>query len=151
MIANSGFKSVSRMGYNESTQGWLVKIYWKRKWYRKYFADRKNGGKLQALQDAVKWRDETELQIGKPQTDRVVVGKPARGKMAGIRKTTINQKKNGKVYTYPAYVVYWFPEAHGKRKQTSFSIKRYGELKAKKMAMELRDKMYKATCLQARS
>ncbi|MFA5314282.1 MAG: AP2 domain-containing protein [Methanomassiliicoccales archaeon] len=151
MIANSGFKSVSRMDYDQSTQGWLVKIYWKGKWYRKYFADAQHGGKKSALKEAVTWRDETEIKIKKPQTDRVVVGLSPRGVMTGIQHTKLIQKKNGKQYSYPAYVVYWFPKTGGKKCQTSFSIKKFGKQKALLLARQLRQKMYHKFCLPPRS
>lgn len=139
MIANSGFKSISRMEYGHGN-AWLVKIYWKHKWYRKSFAWLKNGGREAALLAAVSWRNRKEEEIGKPSTDRVVVGAPKREDMCGISRQTLKQRKHNKVYKYPAYVVYWWPISNGKRCQTSFSIKRYGKKKALKKAMRLRQK-----------
>ena len=150
MIANSGFKSISRMDYDKSTQGWLVKIYWKEKWHRKYFADNQNGGKESALLAAVCWRNRKEIEIGKPQTDRVVVGNVPSGRMTGVQRTILVQKKSGKTYSYPAYVVYWFPESCGKKHQTSFSIRKFGEKRARLLARRLRNKMYKLHCLPPR-
>lgn len=134
-------KGISRID-SGSTHGWFVRGYKNGKTYSKLFSDRKCGGKRKALQAATDYRDELfeELEsIPKKPRRRRVVFRDSRNKtgVLGVTRTTRvgpNGTKN------ESFSVSWRPEP-GKQKCTSFSIRKYGEKKAFKMAVAHRRKM----------
>ncbi len=135
-------KSITRMDYKKN-KGWYVRVKFRGNEYRKYFGDNAWGGYDEAFEAAVEWRDEKELELGKPRTDRMVISNRKNGVGTnGIYKTL---KHTGA--TYPdgsrqpnyseVYAVSWSPEP-GLRKATSFSVPKYGEEEARRKAIALR-------------
>ena len=135
-------KSITRMDYKRNT-GWYVRVKFRGKEHRKYFGDTVWGGTDDALEAAIQWRNEKELELGKPRTERMVVSNPSNEVgITGIQRTA---KQTGA--TYPdgslkpnyseVYLVTWSPEP-GVRKATSFSIPKYGEEEARRKAIALR-------------
>jgi len=130
------------MDYKKNT-GWYVRVKFRGKEHRKYFGDTVWGGTEDALLEAIQWRDEKEIELGKPRTERMVLSKPDSDfgitgvrrimKWTGATDTDGNPKPN---FT-PVYAVTWSP-IPGKRKNTSFSVEKYGEDEAKKKAVMFR-------------
>ena len=135
-------KSITRMDYKKNT-GWYVRVKFRGKEHRKYFGDSAWGGTEEALDAAIQWRDKKERELGKPRTDRMVISKPHDDLgITGVRRTmswtgATDTEGNPLPNFTPVYAVTWSPEP-GERKQTSFSVEKYGEEKARKMAIELR-------------
>ena len=135
-------KSITRMDYKKNI-GWYVRIKFRGEEHRKYFGDSVWGVYEEALEAAIQWRDEKERELGQPRTDQMVISK-SRSDLGiiGVRRTmsrTGATDKDGNPlpnYT-PVYAVSWSPEPNV-RKSTSFSVEKYGEEEAKKMAIELR-------------
>ena len=126
-------KGISRID-SGSTHGYFVRAYRNGKTYAKLFSDRKSGGKGKAQRLAKAYRDELHAQLAeipKQQRQRRTTGELG---VSRIAKPTANGN------TYEVFSVSWRPEV-GVQKCTSFSIRKYGETKALKMAVEHRRKM----------
>ncbi len=86
-------KSITRID-TKKTHGWYVRVRFMGQEHRKLFSDGKCGNKLSALVAAKKYRDELEVSLGKPRTDRIVVSSHKRNRsgVVGVRRRE-----------YPAY------------------------------------------------
>jgi hypothetical protein len=134
-------KGISRID-SKTTHGWFVRGYRNGKTYSRLFSDRKYGSKSKALSAAKAYRDELKQELAaipkKPRHRRIVVSdkRNSTGEL-GVSRTT-KTSPNGN--HHECYSVSWRPES-GVQKCTSFSIRKYGEKKAFKLAVELRRKM----------
>ncbi|MFU8849077.1 MAG: hypothetical protein ACNA77_10235 [Opitutales bacterium] len=141
MAKSKANKGISRID-SGSTHGWFVRGYRNGKTYSKLFSDRKCGGKGKAQKLAKQYRDElyTELEAipKRPRQRRIVISdaRNTTGEL-GVSRTTKISPGGTK---HECYSVSWRPEP-GVQKCTSFSIKKYGEKKAFKLAVEHRRKM----------
>ena len=130
-------KSISRIDQEErKTHGFFVRVCYNKKIYSKFFSDKRCGGRHKALMKAQAWRNDTERKLGKPRTDRVIV---AREDTTSVRRALVSRGRKAKSKGL-VYEVTYSPEPN-KICRTSFSIKKYGEEGAKKMAMDFRQKM----------
>ena len=136
-------RGISRID-SKSTHGWFVRAYRNGKTYCKLFSDRKHGGKPNALEAAKLYhnilREKLQEIPKESKTQRVVVS-DSRNKTGeiGVSRTS---RKGPKGAIYECYSVSWRPEP-GVQKCTSFSIRKYGEKKAFRLAVEHRRKMMK--------
>ena len=141
MASSKAEKGISRID-SGSTHGWLVRGYRNGKTFSKLFSDRKHGGQAKARAEAKQFRDELRSDLDaipkRSLQRRVVVAdsRNATGELGVSRTTRIG--RNGREYA--AYSVSWRPQP-GVQKCTSFSIRKYGEKKAFKLAVEHRRKM----------
>ncbi|MGJ8641530.1 MAG: hypothetical protein ACSHYA_19220 [Opitutaceae bacterium] len=141
MTNSKANKGISRID-SGSTHGYFVRAYHSGKTYSKLFSDRKCGGKEPALAQAIVYRDEltaTLAVIKKEPRKRRTVTSDSRNKTGelGVTRTT---KTGANGTKHECYSVSWRPEPKV-QKCTSFSIKKYGEKKAFKLAVEHRRKM----------
>lgn len=121
-------KGISRIEQAEKhTIGWYARVTFRGQTHSKFFSDRTYGGTEAALQKALRWRNATEKELGKPRTDRVVVAKETRNEtgVPGVYRMG-NQ-----------YVVAWNPEP-GVMERELVSITKYGEEGALARAQALR-------------
>lgn len=138
-------KGISRID-TDDTHGWYVRIYRNNKTYSKFYSDNKYGGKDRALKIAKlardkavkKWEQSTTLREKlKPN----LVTKSPRNKTGVIGVTKYRRKnRSGTVSEY--YQVTWRPRK-GKVKNKIWSINKYGEEEAFKMACQFRHKKMK--------
>ena len=141
MARSKANKGISRID-SGSTHGWFVRGYRNGKTYSKLFSDRKCGGKGKAQKLAKIYRDELNEELEaipkKPRQRRIVISdsRNTTGELGVSRTTKIGP--NGT--KHECYSVSWRPEP-GMQKCTSFSIKKYGEKKSFKLAVEHRRKM----------
>ena len=141
MTRSKAHKGISRID-SGSTHGWFVRGYRNGKTYSKLFSDRKCDGKGEAQKLAKEYRDQLNEELEaipkNPRQRRIVVSdlRNTTGELGVSRTTKISP--NGT--KHECYSVSWRPEP-GVQKCTSFSIKKYGEKKALKMAVEHRRKM----------
>ncbi len=141
MARKTANKGISRID-SGSTHGWFVRGYRNGKTYSKLFSDRKCGGKAKAQNLAREYRDELTAELEKipkkPRARRIVTSdsRNTTGELGVSRTTKIGP--NGT--QHECYSVSWRPEP-GVQKCTSFSIKKYGEKKAFKLAVAHRRKM----------
>lgn len=148
-MAKSGYKGISRIDQEQrNTYGWYVRVMFNGVQRAKFFSDQANGGKENALKEAVKYRDLAEQELGKPRTDRSVMGHNTRnssGIMGVRRRTKIVKGPEGERVINNYYEVSWNPWP-GRLCRVWVSIDELGEkaalLKACKIRREKEREMY---------
>ncbi|MBC7796747.1 MAG: hypothetical protein H7Z37_07740 [Pyrinomonadaceae bacterium] len=137
----SGYKSVSRVDHEKKKQyGWFVRVLFRGVKRSKFFSDKNYESRETSLQAAVEWRNATERELGKPRTDRLVIGHNPRNKsgISGIeRSTKVNKRAKGEQKVRNFFKVSWCPEP-GKGTHAWISIDKYGEEIALRKAIALR-------------
>ena len=137
MARSKANRGISRID-SRSTHGWFVRGYRNGKVYSKLFSDRKCGGKGKAQKLAKAYRDELAQELAAIPIQRkrriVIANQRNNTGELGVSRT-VKTGPNGT--KYESYSVTWIPE-QGVQKCTSFSIKKYGEKKAFKLAVEFR-------------
>lgn len=139
-MAKSGHKSISRIDQkHKNHHGWYVRVTWNKDTISKFFSDKHYDGKAKALKEAIKFRNETEAQLGKPRSEGLVLGTVRRSNtgVRGVRRLTSKQTKRGRTYEWDVYQVTFHP-APGVTKRTSVSIQKYGEKEAFDRACAIR-------------
>lgn len=130
MYSNSG----------KSHGGWEVRMQRRGKKHEKFFADGKFGGRRGALQAAKVFRDELEAKL-KPYSVKELAKKPSvrnSSGVVGVRKATQIEETDEYIYTYTFWIAQW-TDGKGKRKTRSFSIDKYGDEEAYRMALQARN------------
>ena len=124
---------------SDSTHGWQVRVYRHGKTYSRLFSDRKYGDREQAFQAAVAYRKELETEVAQlpevPSRRRLI--RRNRNNTSGVVGVSRTYKQDRRGIRHEVYAVSWNPEP-GVARGTSFSIKRYGEDTAFRMACKLR-------------
>jgi len=118
-----------------STHGWQVRLQRRGVKYAKYFGDRLHGGPAVALKAARRWRDQLLVQIESSEQARICT-RSARNRsgVVGVSKVTV--VSNGSSYEF--WQATWSPET-GRRRCVKFSIRRYGEKEAFRLAVVARE------------
>lgn len=124
-------KNITRVDHPKSrTHGYSVRIMWKGERRAKFFSDGAYGDRMGAFFAAIEWRDETEKELGKPRTERLVLGMPrSNSPVVGVRRV---QEGNNDYYEAT-----WATFA-GKQARRRFSVIQYGEKRALQMARKAR-------------
>lgn len=118
-----------------STHGWQVRLQRRGVKYAKYFGDRVHGGPTVALREARRWRDQLLAEVETLEQARICA-RSARNSsgVVGVSKVTV--VSNGSTYNF--WQATWSPEA-GRRRCVKFSIRRYGEREAFRLAVIARE------------
>ena len=135
-------RNISRIDIEKGksgTHGWEVRITRRGESVAKYFADKDFGGKRGSLAAAKQFRDDqikkrrpyTVLELAKRAEDRS-------GGIPGVRLRENVVEKNGWLYTYKTWEASWTPVGGGKRIKRQFSVKKYGDEQAYKLAVKAR-------------
>jgi hypothetical protein len=136
-------KGISRID-SGSTHGWFVRGYRNGKTYSRLFSDRKSGGRDEAWEAALAYRDklydDLEKIPAKPRERRMVY-RDSRN-TTGVLGVSRTRKKDTQGRVSECYSVSWRPEP-GQQKCTSFSIRKYGEKRAFELAVALRKQKLK--------
>lgn len=124
---------------SDSTHGWQVRVYRHGKTYSRLFSDRSCGGKQDAFEAAVAYRAELEAEVEAlpepaPRRRLIRANKSNATGVLGISRTS---KQDRRGIRHEVYAVSWNPQP-GVARGTSFSIKRYGEDTAFRLACQLR-------------
>ena len=129
-------KGITRIDHPaKRTFGYFVRVTWNKQRRSKFFSDSVYGDRLAALGAALDWRNEAERELGKPRTERQVIGvsRTTTG-IVGVRRTV----KDGR----EVYEATW---REGNRiRRTSYSIAKHGERRALSLARRAREKYEKA-------
>lgn len=129
-------KGITRIDHPaKRTFGYFVRVTWNKQRRSKFFSDSVYGDRLAALDAALEWRNEAERELGKPRTERQVIGvsRTSTG-IVGVRRTI----KDGR----EVYEATW---RDGNRiRRTSYSIAKHGERRALSLARRAREKYEKA-------
>jgi len=125
----------------QSTGGFLVRITRKGKMTSEYFQDSEHGGKRKALDAARKYRDslEAKLKAYTPKELSKKVRSNNTSGVVGVRYVEESDPRWPSKPTYGYYVAQWSPEK-GVRKTKRFSIEKYGEDEAYRLALQARKK-----------
>ncbi|MGB0272079.1 MAG: hypothetical protein ACPGCS_00150 [Opitutales bacterium] len=138
-------KGISRVD-TDSTHGWLVRSYKNGKTYSKLFSDAKHGGQGAAFELAKAYKvtlEEEMTAIPAKKRRRRIVHSDARNTTGELGVTRVSRTTaSGAQIEF--YAVSWRPEP-GVQKRTSFSIRKYGEGRAFRMAVAHRRKMMRAS------
>ncbi len=127
-----------------STHGWQVRVYRHGKTYSRLFSDRKYADRQAAFEAAEAYRKELEEEVaampeGAPRRRLIRHNRNNATGVVGISRT-FKRDRSGK--RHEVYAVSWNPEP-GVARGTSFSIQKYGEDTAFKLACKLRwEKMH---------
>ncbi len=126
-------KNITRVDHPASrTFGYLVRITWRGERRGKFFSDRVHGDRLGALTAALEWRNATEKEIGKPRTDRQVLGiVHSSSGIPGVRRV-----REGHTDYYEAT----WGITTGKQGRTKYSIAKHGEKRALELARKARQR-----------
>jgi hypothetical protein len=138
-------KSISRIdSKKKKTHGWYVRVQFNNTMYSKFFSDGQYSGRSEALAAAIEYRNEVEAAIGKPRTERTVVGVHPQNQtgVVGVhRRRKHNGGKgrtsNGTASYSDVYEVTWSPEPNVVSR-TSVSISKYGKKEALRRAVAIR-------------
>lgn len=148
-MTKSGYKAISRIDQpSRNTFGWYVRVTFDGTTHCKFFSDKASGGKPEALEAAVLYRNQLEQELGRPRTDRQVSSGSGRNKsgVTGVNiKEQVVKTDDGEKVIKKYYVVNWSPWP-GKTCRKMVSIEKYGErgalLKACQIRREKEREMY---------
>lgn len=137
------YKCISRIDNEDNaTFGWEVRIRRRNQQINRFFSDSKyHNDAHKSLVAAMESRD---LLIKKvPVLDRIERAELKRANnssgIPGVSRTKNTKSYKKQTYTYDFWQAYWSPEP-GVTKSVRFSVKKYGEKKAKQLAIEARMK-----------
>ncbi|WP_153559143.1 AP2 domain-containing protein [Roseimaritima sediminicola] len=135
MKANRNITRIDR----QTTGGYLVRIMRRGKLHSAYFAFEEHGGKRKALAAAREYRDELEQRLKGYSPKRQVQKLRANNTsgVAGVRLVEETDPRWKSKPTYRYWVAQWSP-AKGVRRTKRFSVEKYGNDKAYKMAVRAR-------------
>ncbi len=124
---------------SESTHGWQVRVYRYGNTYSRLFSDKKFGGREGAFEAAKEYRTELAEEIAAlpeaaPRRRLIASNTESKNGVVGVSRT---HKRDRRGVQHEVYTVSWNPEP-GVARGTSFSIKRYGEDEAFRLACTLR-------------
>lgn len=125
---------------NEVNGGWEVRMQRQRSKYSRFFADSVYGGKLAALREAKSYRDELELTLSKMTVEQKSFTPSVRNQsgVVGVRRHRQKDRHGDFEYHYWVWVAQW-TDGHGRRRTRSFSVEKYGESEAFRLACEARE------------
>lgn len=117
------------------THGWQVRLQRRGVKYAKYFSDRQFLGERDAFDEALRWRDRVLRKLEEDDGIRICRRSPRnRSGVVGVSKVRV-VAANGAEYEF--WQATWSP-AVGKRRCVKFSVMRYGEEEAFRLAVVAR-------------
>jgi len=122
------------------THGWLVTIQRRGVIYRKHFSDGVHGGKTKSFNAAKAYRDEV-IAKHPPFSMREysnIVKKNNRSGVVGVCRYCASETRDMPEEKQRWFWVASWPLPDGRRKRVKFSVKKYGEEGAFKMALKAR-------------
>ena len=124
---------------SDSTHGWQVRVYRHGRTFSRLFSDRKHGTRDRAFSEARKFRRTLEEEVAAlpslaPARRLIQRNRNNATGVVGISRT---YKRDRRGVRHEVYAVSWNPRP-GVARGTSFSIRKYGEDTAFKMACRLR-------------
>ncbi|ACF13164.1 Pathogenesis-related transcriptional factor and ERF protein [Chloroherpeton thalassium ATCC 35110] len=139
-------RGISRID-SSNTHGWFVRVYRDEAIYSKLFSDGRHGGKPQALEAAVDYRNELEALLdstdNRPRrNNRLPLALRNKRNKTGVIGVCYRERRLPSGRVSKCYSVSWAPEPNV-QKCTSFSITKYGKEEAFRRACTLREQMLK--------
>jgi len=124
---------------SNGTHAWTVTIQRRGRIHHRYFTDGVYGGKRQACQAAIAYRDEL-LHTLRPLSRRgfcSIRKKNNRSGLVGVTRIVRVHRRNGHVWQADFWVAQW-PIERERSRQKKFSVKKYGERGAFVLAVKAR-------------
>jgi hypothetical protein len=119
------------------THGWDVRVRWRKQCLKRFYSDRKYGGKQKALQESIACSKLFCHELHRPYCARIIRGMSGRKPpQSGFRGVSV-RKRNGILL---GYFSTWYPQK-GVQKMKWFSIFRLGKNRALKLAISHRKEM----------
>ncbi|MDB4265446.1 AP2 domain-containing protein [bacterium] len=118
-----------------STHGWQVRLQRRGVKFAKYFGDRVYGDHRRSLTAARQWRDELLTKIEASEQARICT-RSARNRSGVVGVSRVTVVTNGSTYEF--WQATWSPEV-GRRRCVKFSIRRYGDNEAFRLAVIARE------------
>lgn len=140
-MSRSSTYGISRVDNNASrTHGWLVTIQRRGNIYRKHFSDGVHGGKTKSFAAAKSYRDEVidKFPPFSMKEYSSIVKRNNRSGVVGVCKYCASETRDLPEDQQRWFWVASWPLPDGKRKRVKFSVKKYGEEGAFKMALKAR-------------
>jgi hypothetical protein len=123
---------ISRIEQPEKNHfGYYVRVFWRGKQYAKFFSDKKHGGKEGALKAAELHFDELDAQM--PLDSQV--GRMSKRNTSGIVGVS-RTRSVSRGHFYECWQARW--GSGSERKSAKFSVHKYGEEKARELAIAAR-------------
>lgn len=141
------YKCISRIdNENNATFGWEVRIRRRNKQINRFFSDSKhNNDAHKSLLAAMAARDKLIEEV--PVLDRFERAELKKANnssgIPGVSRTMNAKSYKEQTYNYAFWQAYWSPEP-GVTKSVRFSVKKYGEKQAKKLAIQARKQAIEA-------
>ena len=122
-------------------QGWQVRVQRRGVIRRRFFNDKKYGGKKKAMAMARVYRERAKAELLFPPPGKLGSKRPVTdsGESMGIHRVASRCRKDSGVYRYEYWQVLWSPKP-GERRCRRFSIHKYGEKGAYELAVTARQK-----------
>ncbi len=118
---------------SKKTYGYYVRLFWRGQQFAKFFSDKKYGSKDQALKAAEDYFYQLDEQMPLDSSIGRMTARNRSG-IVGVSRTKVRSR--GHDYDY--WQAWWGSGAN--RKSAKFSVLKYGEEKAKQLAIESRRK-----------
>ncbi|QDT02857.1 AP2 domain protein [Rubripirellula lacrimiformis] len=137
MSANRNITRIQRL----TTGGYLVRVTRKGKMHSDYFSDVDYGGKRKALLAAREFRDQLESKL-KGYTSKQIAKKERANNTSGVVGVRYVEELDPRWESQPVYgywVAQWSP-SKGVRKTARFSVEKYGDDEALRLAIKARNK-----------
>ena len=127
-MSNTGHKNISRYkGDKRKGPGLQATVQWRKELRRQSFPDKDFDSPAGTLLAALEWRDATEIELGKPRTERRIL-------------SDLGVYRSVDYYGAASWVAQWSP-AFGIARKKYYSIKKYGDLGAELLARVRRCEM----------
>lgn len=134
------------------THGWQVRFLRSnnKNHISQLFSDNSYGGKQKALEAAATFRNAIEIEIEPISKEKQKKRKSLRNKsgIVGVNRTKqVDRRRSGKTYVYYYWQAHW-PNGNNRTVCRKFSVSKYGEQGALKLAIEAREKGLADNCIE---
>ncbi|MCA9033798.1 MAG: AP2 domain-containing protein [Planctomycetaceae bacterium] len=141
-MAENKNKNITRIDIETAgvgTHGYEVRVMRRGKAFHKFFNDRKFGGKRKALAAAREYRDELVARLPVQSRKALAKVKSSRNTsgIVGVRLSEEVDRRGPNELVYHYWVAQWSPRP-GVRRTRRFSVEKYGDEEAFRLAMKAR-------------
>jgi hypothetical protein len=138
-MPNKPNRNITRI--ETTTRGWEVRIMRRGKGHCKLFSDVPFGGKRKAMMAAREYRDQLIEELASKEISRKQRAKRKTQRnysgVVGVRYVEETERRGENEYTYGYWEAQWSPSV-GVRKKRRFSVNKYGDAEALRLAMKAR-------------